>query len=81
VDSHWANTAFAERLRLSFPLLSDFSRKTSAAYGMLIDPVGHSGRAVFVVDRQGRIAYRDISPTLSEIPDIEALITALEGLK
>jgi peroxiredoxin len=48
---------------------------------VLIEEAGVSGRAVFVVDRQGRIAYRDMSPTLSEIPDIEALITALEGLK
>jgi len=81
VDSHYANTVFAERLSLSFPLLSDFHRKVSAAYGVLIEAAGHSERAVFVVDRQGRIAYRDVSPTLSEIPDNEALITALEGLK
>jgi peroxiredoxin len=81
VDSHYANTAFAERLSLGFPLLSDFKRQVSAAYGVLIEEAGVSGRAVFVVDRQGRIAYRDMSPTLSEIPDIEALITALEGLK
>jgi peroxiredoxin len=81
VDSHYANTAFAERLGLSFPLLSDFHRETSAAYGVLIESSGHSGRAVFVVDRQGRIAYRDLSPTPREIPDQEALLRALEGLQ
>jgi len=80
VDSHHANTAFAERLSLSFPLLSDFHRKASAAYGVLNEDLGFSERAVFVIDRQGRIAYRDVSPTRSEIPDNEALITALEGL-
>ena len=81
VDSHYANTAFAERLSLTFPLLSDFKRQVSAAYGVLIEESGISGRALFVVDRQGRIAYRDKSPTPSEIPDIEALILALEGLE
>jgi peroxiredoxin len=81
VDSHFANVAFAERLSLSFPLLSDFNRKVSAAYGVLNEELGVSERAVFVVDRQGHIAYRDVSPTPSEIPDNEALITALEGLK
>ena len=81
VDSHWANTAFAERLGLSFPLLSDFHRKASAAYGVLNEERGFSERGVFVVDRQGRLVYRDVSPTLSEIPDNEALIAALEGLE
>ncbi|MGH7730296.1 MAG: redoxin domain-containing protein [Candidatus Eiseniibacteriota bacterium] len=81
VDSHWANTAFAERLSLSFPLLSDFDRKVSAAYGVLNPERGFSERAVFVIDRQGRIAYRDVSPSPSEIPDNEAMIAALEGLQ
>jgi peroxiredoxin len=81
VDSHWSNTAFAERLGLSFPLLSDFKRKVSAAYGVLLEEAGTSGRAVFVVDRQGRIAYKDVSRKLADIPDNEALIAALEGLE
>src|SRR5262249_9816189 len=49
VDSHYANTAFAERLRLSYPLLSDFKHEASAAYGVMLSESGHSGRAVFVV--------------------------------
>ena len=80
VDSHYTNTAFARELGLSFPLLSDWKREASAAYGVLMDEAGHSGRALFVVDRAGRIAYRDVSPTTREIPDNDALIRALEGL-
>jgi peroxiredoxin len=81
VDSHYANSAFAERLGLSFPLLSDFKREVSAAYGVLNERAGTSGRALFVVDRAGRIAYRDVSPIPAVIPDNDALIAALEGLK
>ncbi len=81
VDSHYANTAYAEKLSLSFTLLSDFKRQTSAAYGVLKEDAGTAGRAVFMIDRQGRIAYKDVSPTNAEIPGIEALITALEGLE
>jgi peroxiredoxin len=81
VDSHYANTAFAERLGLSFPLLSDFHRDVSAAYGVLIESSGHSGRALFVVDRGGRIAYSELSPTPREVPDQEAVLRALEGLQ
>lgn len=80
VDSHYANTAFAERLGLTFPLLSDWKREASAAYGLLLESAGYSGRALFVVDREGRIAYQDVAPVLRQIPDLEALIRALEGL-
>ncbi|HKQ58114.1 MAG TPA: redoxin domain-containing protein [Candidatus Eisenbacteria bacterium] len=81
VDSHWANSAFADRLQLTFPLLSDFSRRTSADYGVLLEKSGHSGRAVFVVDREGRIAYKDQSVTPDVVPDNRPLIAALEELR
>jgi peroxiredoxin len=81
VDSHWTNTAFAERLKLSFPLLSDFSRHTSAAYGVLMESRGYSGRAVFVVDREGRVAYKDHSSAPDVVPDNRPLLAALERLK
>lgn len=80
VDSHYSNTAFAERLRLSFPLLSDFKREASAAYGVLIAEAGHSGRAIFVVDKRGTIAYKDVSPATRDIPSIESVLVALAGL-
>lgn len=79
VDSHYANTAFAERLRLTFPLLSDFRRETSSAYGVLLES-GHSGRAVFVVDKQGKIAFKEVSPDPAQIPDVSRVLSALERL-
>jgi peroxiredoxin len=80
VDSHYANEAFARALGLSFPLLSDFDHAASRAWGMLIPDRRHTGRAVFVVDKQGRIAYRDVSPTQDEIPPPAAVLAALERL-
>jgi peroxiredoxin (alkyl hydroperoxide reductase subunit C) len=80
VDSHWTNTAFAERLRVSFPLLSDFRRETSAAYGVLLE-AGHSGRATFVIGKDGRVAYRDVAPDTSQVPDNARVLAALEGLR
>jgi peroxiredoxin len=79
VDSHYANAEFARKLQLSFPLLSDFKREASVAYGMLLD-TGYSGRALFVVGRDGRIAYRDIAPTTAEVPSNADLLRALESL-
>ena len=38
VDSYHANAAFARSLGLSFPLLSDWNREVSRAYGVLFAP-------------------------------------------
>lgn len=81
VDSYYANEAFARSLGLSFPLLSDFDRSVSRAWGILIPERNYSGRALFLVDKQGRLAYGDVSPTPAEIPSNEALIAALERLR
>ena len=80
VDSHHANREFARRLGLSFPLLSDFHKQTSADYGVLEAEAGVSGRALFLVGRDGRIVYRDVSPNPGEVPSNETLIAALEKL-
>lgn len=80
VDSHYANSAFAERLKLSFPLLSDWKHETSAAYGVLLPESGHSGRAIFVIDKQGRLAYKDVSPVLADVPDNARVLAVLAGL-
>ena len=82
VDNFHANQAFAERLGLSFPLLSDSRREVSAAYGVLNTARGTSGRALFVIDKQGRIAYRDVSANpgdIAQIPGSEGAIAALRG--
>lgn len=81
VDSHYANEAFAKQLHLSFPLLGDFFRKTTVDYGILIGEKGYSSRALFLVDKQGKLAYKDISPIPSEIPSNDRLIEALATLK
>lgn len=80
VDSWYSNQEFARKLGLSFPLLSDFDRSACAAYGVLIPERGYSNRAYFVVDKQGRIIWREISPTPTEIPSTEDALAALEGL-
>ena len=49
---HWSE----EHLKTTFPLLSDFQRKTAAAYGIL-QPSGVANRATFVVDIDGKIQH------------------------
>lgn len=80
VDSHYANAAFARALGVGFPLLSDQKRETAAAYGVFIPEAGYSGRASFLVDKQGRIAWREVSELsgrLDDIPSLEQALTVL----
>ena len=83
IDSHHANTAFARHLGLTFPLLSDFKREASAAYGVLNVEAGISERAVFVIDKRGTIAYREVSPKpgdLDQVPSNDRMLEALKAL-
>jgi len=78
VDSKWAHRAFAQQLGLTFPLLSDFMKEVTRAYGVLREG-GFSERALFVVDKEGIIRYAYISD-LNEAPDIEPVLEVLRQL-
>ncbi len=81
VDSWYANEAFANRLHLGFPLLSDWDHAASQAWGVYLPEKRYSNRALFVVDKQGRVAYADVAPNPSEIPGDDPMLTALERLQ
>jgi peroxiredoxin len=57
VDSVPANTEFAKKINVTFPLLSDFTRKVSKDYGILNDERQFAMRTTFVVDKQGAIQF------------------------
>ena len=83
VDSHYANEAFARSLGIEFPLLSDFHRQAMTAYGVLQSEKGYSGRAVFLVGKDGRILYTDVSANpgdLAQVPSPERLLEALRAM-
>ncbi len=50
------------------------------AYGVLIKELRLLARAVFVVDREGRIQYIQLVKELTEEPDYEAVLDALRKL-
>lgn len=81
VDSHHANTAFAKQLKIAFPLLSDFHRRTSAAYGVLDEARATSGRAVFVIDKRGIVIHREVSAAVNDMNQIPSSARALEALR
>src|SRR5947208_16860631 len=75
VDSVPCNAARAKSLgNLSYDLLSDFHPKGEAArsYGAYREADGISERALFIVDKEGKIAYKDIH-NIADQPDNEDL--------
>jgi len=66
VDSPFVLRAFAEAQGLQYPLLSDFNKEASQAYGVLNENLlgvfkGVANRSVFMIDRNGKIAHKWVS--------------------
>ena len=84
VDTPFALKAFATAERLQFPLLSDFNKDTIRAYDVVNpDMIGLKDiakRAVFVIDRQGTIRYKQVLDDARNEPDYEKLNGALAVL-
>jgi peroxiredoxin len=78
VDNRHSSNAFAEHLHLEFPLLSDFDRKVTQTYGVLREG-GFAERAMFVIDRMGRIAYAHVY-SMDEVPDNGPVFEVLQQL-
>src|SRR3954463_15764258 len=82
-DQVFSNEAWAKSMGgLSYPLLSDFwpFGHVSAQYGVLRGESGQSERAIFVIDKQGKVAYVDIHD-INEQPPTDAIIRALDRLR
>ncbi|WP_054951368.1 redoxin domain-containing protein [Numidum massiliense] len=83
VDSPFANAAFAAEQNIQLPLLSDFNKEVSAAYGVLYnlgDFQGVSKRSAFVVDKNGDVQYAWSSDDPKQLPDFAAIKRTLEQL-
>jgi len=81
IDSVPCNTAWAKSLgNLTYDLLSDFEPKGEVArkFGAYRKD-GFAERALFIVDKQGKIAYKDIHE-ISDQPDNEDLFEVLRKL-
>ncbi len=82
VDAQPAKAAWAKTLGpISYDLLSDFHPHGEAAqkYGVFRAKDGISERAIFVVDKQGKIAWSKVYP-IPEQPKNEEVLQALQGL-
>jgi peroxiredoxin len=81
VDGVWSHEAFAKDRHLHFPLAADFEPKGGVAksYGVYRAEDGVCERALFVIDRNGVIAWSYCSP-IAINPGADGILEALENL-
>jgi peroxiredoxin len=81
VDGMWCHRAFAGDRKLRYPLLADFEPKGAVArrYGVYRESDGTSERALFVIDADGIIRWRYVSP-VDVNPGADGILQALEAI-
>lgn len=85
VDSPFSLDKFKEEQNLNFPLLSDFNKEVSRAYGSLYEDFvlglkGVSKRSAFVIDKNGIIRYAEVLENAGELPNFAAVRETLNNL-
>lgn len=81
VDGAWCHTAFAKDRKLRFPLLADFEPKGAVAkkYGVYDAASGATQRALFVIDGNGVVRWKFVSP-VGINPGADGILDALDSL-
>jgi len=84
VDSLFTLEQFKTIQDYNFPLLSDFNKEVSRAYGSLyedfvLDMKGVSKRSAFVVSPEGMIKYAEILEDAGQIPNFDKVKAAIES--
>lgn len=85
VDSPFTLAKFREEQGLNFPLLSDFNKEASHAYGALYDTFigwmkGVSKRSAFIIDKEGIIRYAEVLESAGDLPNFQAIEATLSQL-
>jgi peroxiredoxin len=84
VDTFFVLKAFHDQQGLTFPLLSDFNKVVIRDYGVFNeDMIGLKGiakRAVFVLDSQGVVRYREVLEDARNEPDYRKTLEAVGAL-
>lgn len=89
-DNPFAQEAWAQKERITMPLLSDYEHKVAKEYDVSYDSflpqlnLGLAGvpkRSAFIVDRDGVIQYAESNDDARELPDFEQIKAKLAELK
>jgi peroxiredoxin len=78
IDSPFTLAKFKEENSYQFPLLSDFNKEVSQAYGAFYDEFvfnlkGVAKRAAFVIDENQKIIYAEVLENAGDLPNFKAI--------
>jgi peroxiredoxin len=89
-DNPFAQEAWAQKEKITVPLLSDYEHKIAKEYGVMYDSflpemnLGMGGvpkRSAFVIDKNGVIQYVESNDDARQLPNFEKIKAKLEELK
>ena len=78
MDSTFSNAAFAEKIGVTFPLLSDWGGEVTKEYGIYDPQYKAARRVTFLIDKQGKIVEMQ---TDRDAVDPTAVVTSCERRK
>lgn len=82
VDSVWSHKAWAEKMGICYPLLADFQPRGAVAekFGVYLPEKGITGRAIAIIDRNGKLAWFKNYEIL-QVPDVNEVAQALQKVQ
>ena len=84
VDTFFTLKAFQDQQHYNFPLLSDFNKGVIRDYGVynedMIGLKGIAKRAVFVLDRDGVVRYKEVLDDARHEPDYQKVMGTLQTM-
>lgn len=88
-DNPFAQEVWAQKEKITFPLLSDYEHQVTAAYDVAYDSFlpqiglgmgGVAKRSAFLIDKAGIIRYAECHDDARILPDFEAILAKLGTL-
>ena len=89
-DNPFAQEAWAQKEKITVPLLSDYEHKVAQAYGVMYDSflpqmnLGMAGvpkRSAFIIDKNGMIQYAESNDDARQLPNFDRIKAKLAELK
>lgn len=76
-QKRWCGAEGVEKMQL----LSDFKGQSFAkSYGVYLDELGITARCVFIVDKDGKVAYTQLVPEVSQEPNYDEVMNKAREL-
>jgi peroxiredoxin len=89
-DNPFAQEAWAQKEKITVPLLSDYEHKVAKAYDVMYDSflpqmnLGMAGvpkRSAFIIDKNGMIQYAESNDDAKQLPNFDKIKAKLAELK